>query len=70
MKGSRRQVRRKMNGSESEEILREKSSNKRTAKIYIIEHEKSSIDGLLKRDFGLRVTYKADLELERTCNKI
>ena len=34
MKGSRRQVRRKMNGSESEEILREKSSNKRTANIY------------------------------------
>ena len=31
-------------------------------KIYIIELEKSSVDGLLKRDFGLRVTYEADLE--------
>ena len=52
-----------MNGSESEEILKEKSSKKRTANlIHIIEHEKSSIDGLLKRDFGLRVTYEADLE--------
>ena len=33
-KGLRRQVRRKMNGSESEEILKEKSSNKRTENIY------------------------------------
>ena len=33
-KGLRRQVRRKMNGSESKEILEEKSSNKRTENIY------------------------------------
>ena len=30
--------------------------------MYTIEHEKSSVDALLKRDFGLRVTYEADLE--------
>ena len=59
-----------MNGSESEEILKEKSSKKKDSKYSIIEHEKSSIDGLLKRDFGLRVTYEAALERERTCNKI
>ena len=33
-KGLRHQVRRKMNGSESKEILEEKSSNKRTENIY------------------------------------
>ena len=32
-KGLRRQVRRQMNGSETEEILKEKSSNKRTENI-------------------------------------
>ena len=51
-----------MNGSESEEILKEKSSKKKGQQIYIIEHEKSSVDGLLKRDLRLRVTYEADLE--------
>ena len=66
----RNQVRRKINGSESEEILKEKSSKKKGQQIYIIEHEKSSIDGLLKRDFGLRVTYEADLERERMFNRI
>ena len=35
----RRQVRRKMNGTETEEILKEKSSNKKDRK-YLIEHKK------------------------------
>ena len=50
-----------MNGSESEEILKEKSSKNRTANIRY-RARKSSVDGLLKKDFGLRVTYEADLE--------
>ena len=48
----RKQVRRNINGSESKEILKEKSSKKKDQQIYIIELEKSSVDGLLKRDFG------------------
>ena len=50
--------------------IKRKIVEKKGQQTYIIEHEKSSVDGLLKRDFGLRVTYEADLEWERTCNKI
>ena len=44
----RRQVRRKMNGSESKEILKGKSFNERTENIYH-RARKSSRDGLLQR---------------------
>ena len=49
-KGLRHRVRRKMNGSESEDNrLKEKSSNKRTENIY---HRAQQTDGFIQRDFG------------------
>ena len=61
-KGLRRQVRRKMNGSESEEILNEKSSNKRTENIYHRARKIFKRWVVTETDFGLCVNFETDLE--------
>ena len=62
MKGLRRQVRRKMNGSESEELLKEKSSNKRTENIYHRARKIFKRWVVTETDFGLCVNFETDLE--------
>ena len=61
-KGLRRQVRRKMNGSESEEILKEKSSNKRTENIYHRARKIFKRWVVTETNFELCVTFETDLE--------
>ena len=58
----RRQVRRKMNGSESKEILKGKSFNERTENIYHRAQKIFKRWVVTETDFWLCVTFETDLE--------
>ena len=58
----RRQVRRKMNGSESKEILKGKSFNERTENIYHRARKIFKRWVVTETDFWLCVTFETDLE--------